>query len=66
MAQPLKVQGFAQSAESNATKLAETRARLVANLLINRYEVDPNRIQIGSSVSDSAAYRVQVSFVKEP
>ncbi len=64
--QPLQVQGYAQTGETNASKLAETRAKMVAGLLINRYQVDPKRIQMGSSVADKPDYRVQVVFSKEP
>ena len=61
----LKIQGFAQSTEANAAQLAERRAKMVAGLLINKYQIDPKKIQVASSVSEAAAFRVQVSFVKD-
>jgi outer membrane protein OmpA-like peptidoglycan-associated protein len=61
----LSIQGSALPAEPNAATLAERRAKMVAGLLINKYQIDPKKIQVSSSVSEKSAGRVLVSFVKE-
>jgi outer membrane protein OmpA-like peptidoglycan-associated protein len=61
----LKIQGFAQPTESNAAQLAERRAKMVAGLLLNKYQIDPKKISVASSVSETATYGVQVGFVKD-
>ena len=59
----LKLVGFAQSAEPGGAALAERRAQLVAGLLINKYQVEPKKIQVKSSVAETTSYKVEVYFV---
>jgi outer membrane protein OmpA-like peptidoglycan-associated protein len=50
----LQVVGHATSDETNAAGLAADRAKMVAGLLINRYQVDPKKIAMSSSEGDRA------------
>ncbi|MDE2142591.1 MAG: OmpA family protein, partial [Elusimicrobia bacterium] len=50
----LQVIGHAASDETDATALADRRAKMVAGLLINRYQVEPNKIQVKSSTGEGA------------
>lgn len=59
----LKITGFAQPAESDAEQLAERRAQMVAGLLINKYHVEPKKVQLGSKVADGPI-AVQIQFAK--
>ena len=53
--------GFADESEADAKALAERRAQMVASQLINKYQVEPKRIQVRSSVSaGSGAPKVEV------
>jgi outer membrane protein OmpA-like peptidoglycan-associated protein len=57
----LRVTGHAGPDEKEAAQLAERRAQMVASVLINRYQVEPKRIQVASGVSDSGA-KVDLEF----
>lgn len=57
----LRVVGHAAAEEKDAAALAERRAQMVASLLINRYQVEPKRIRVSSSVSD-AGPKVDLEF----
>ncbi|MDX6768472.1 MAG: OmpA family protein [Elusimicrobiota bacterium] len=57
----LRVVGHAAPDEKDAAVLAERRAQMVASLLINRYQVEPKRIQVSSAVSDAGA-KVDLEF----
>ncbi|MFI5347851.1 MAG: OmpA family protein [Elusimicrobiota bacterium] len=50
----LQVVGHASADEADAAALAERRARMVAGLLINRYQVEPKKIQVTSSTGEGA------------
>lgn len=50
----LKVVGHASSDENDGAVLADKRAKMVAGLLINRYQVDPKKISITSSAGEGA------------
>ena len=57
----IELLGFAASGETDAARLAERRAQMVAGLLINKYQLEPKRIQVRSEVSASGdARRVEV------
>lgn len=60
----LKIVGYSQSAEKDAAGLAERRAQMVASLLINKYQIDPKKIQITSSVVETAKHAVVIDFLK--
>jgi outer membrane protein OmpA-like peptidoglycan-associated protein len=51
----LKVVGHAAADETGAAALADRRAKMVAGLLINRYQVAPSKIQVDSSVGPGAS-----------
>ncbi|MFA6004133.1 MAG: OmpA family protein [Elusimicrobiota bacterium] len=59
----IELMGYAQGAETDSQTLGERRAQMVAGRLINKYGVDPKRIQVRSSVSDDAGATVEVKFV---
>ena len=59
----LDLVGYAHNGEQDAASLAQKRAQMVAGLLINKYKVDPKKIQVHSSVSDTPTYKVEVRFV---
>ena len=44
--------------ETNTTALAADRAKMVAGLLINRYQVDPKKISISSSAGEGATVQL--------
>ena len=48
----LDVVGMALSDESDPASLAERRAKMVAGLLINRYQVDPKKLRVSSNIGD--------------
>ncbi len=50
----LRVIGHAAGDETEGGALAERRAKMVAGLLINRYQVDPKKIEISSSAGEGA------------
>lgn len=50
----LQVVGHASADETDATALADRRAKMVAGLLINRYQVEPKKIQVTSSAGEAA------------
>jgi outer membrane protein OmpA-like peptidoglycan-associated protein len=50
----LQVVGHASADETDATALADRRAKMVAGLLINRYQVEPKKIQVTSSAGEGA------------
>ncbi|MFI5348487.1 MAG: OmpA family protein [Elusimicrobiota bacterium] len=50
----LQVVGHAASDETNADALAADRAKLVASLLVNRYQVDPKKIAMSSGAGGAA------------
>ncbi|MFI5360451.1 MAG: OmpA family protein [Elusimicrobiota bacterium] len=50
----LQVIGHASSDEADAAALADMRAKMVAGLLINRYQVDPKKIAMSSSAGEGA------------
>jgi outer membrane protein OmpA-like peptidoglycan-associated protein len=58
----MSVAGRADASETDAASLADKRAKMVAGLLINRYQVDPNKIQVASSVGGGAD--VKITFEK--
>lgn len=59
----LKVTGHAASDEADGSSLADRRAKMVAGLLINRYQIDPRKIQVASSASGNGA-KVELDFVR--
>jgi outer membrane protein OmpA-like peptidoglycan-associated protein len=62
----LMVTGFADSSEAGASVLAERLAQLVAGLLINKYQVDPKKIQLSSSIQEGlGAPSVGIRFQRE-
>lgn len=60
----LKVVGYAQPGEQDSAGLADRRAKMVAGLLINKYQIDPKKIQTSSEVSDLPGAKVSATFVK--
>jgi len=50
----LQVVGHAAADEANSDALAKDRAKMVAGLLINRYQVDPKKIAMSSSSGEGA------------
>jgi outer membrane protein OmpA-like peptidoglycan-associated protein len=58
----LKLIGYAHALEPDPAALAERRAKLVAGLLINKYQVEPKKIEFSSKVADEALHRVEVYF----
>ncbi len=50
----LQVVGHAAPDETDAGALADRRAKMVAGLLINRYQVEPKKIAVSSSAGDGA------------
>ncbi len=58
----LQISGHADSEEIDPDKLADRRAKLVIGLLINRYQVDPKRIQLASIAGAGA--KVDILIVK--
>jgi outer membrane protein OmpA-like peptidoglycan-associated protein len=50
----LQVVGHATADETDADALAKDRAKMVASLLINRYQVDPKKIAMSSSSGEGA------------
>jgi outer membrane protein OmpA-like peptidoglycan-associated protein len=50
----LQVVGHATTDETDSTALADRRAKMVAGLLINRYQVEPKKIQVSSSSGQAA------------
>jgi outer membrane protein OmpA-like peptidoglycan-associated protein len=50
----LQVVGHASTDETDAEGLAKDRAKMVAGLLINRYQVDPKKIAMSSSAGEGA------------
>lgn len=60
----LKIVGYAHPSESQASSLAERRAQMVAGLLINKYQLEPKKIQVESAVAQAQGHRVQIHFVK--
>ena len=50
----LQVVGHAAADEANSDALAKDRAKMVAGLLINRYQVDPKKIAMSSSAGEGA------------
>ncbi|MDE2489694.1 MAG: OmpA family protein, partial [Elusimicrobia bacterium] len=57
----LKIVGHAASGETDAAALADRRAKMVAGLLINRYQVAPSKIQVGSSVGSGATVELTMA-----
>ena len=62
-AKTIELTGFADTSETDAKALAERRAQLVAGQLINKYQIEPKRIQVRSNVSDGGMPRVEVRLV---
>jgi len=60
----LAITGYAASSEANAAQLARSRGQIVANLLINRFGMNPSRLQVSSNVSDGSKARAIVEFSK--
>ena len=50
----LQVVGHATADETNSDALAKDRAKMVAGLLINRYQVDPKKISMSSAAGEGA------------
>ncbi len=59
----LELVGYAGSSETGASELARNRAEMVSALLVNKYGVDPKRIEIQSKVAEGENYEVQVFIV---
>ena len=59
----LKITGYAQTAESDAAQLAERRAQMAAGLLINKYRIEPKKIQLSSQVEEAPGAYLQIQFV---
>ena len=60
----LKIVGYAESSETDAAGLAERRAKMVAGLLVNKYQVEPKKIQVTSEVSTAGLHKVEIDFTK--
>jgi outer membrane protein OmpA-like peptidoglycan-associated protein len=60
----LKIVGYAESAETDSAGLAERRAQMVASLLINKYQIEPKKIQVTSTVVETPTHKVEIDFVK--
>ena len=58
----LQVVGHATADETDASALADRRAKMVAGLLINRYQVDPKKIALSSSSGEGAT--VELVFAR--
>jgi outer membrane protein OmpA-like peptidoglycan-associated protein len=56
-----KVVGHASAEENDGEALADRRAKMVAGLLINRYQVDPKKIQISSSSGEGAIVEITLA-----
>jgi outer membrane protein OmpA-like peptidoglycan-associated protein len=59
----LKLIGCAEPSEPDSLSLAERRAQMVAGLLINKYQVEPKKIQVNSKVAQDQGHKVEVYFV---
>jgi outer membrane protein OmpA-like peptidoglycan-associated protein len=60
----IELHGFAGSAEPDAARLAERRARMIAGLLVNKDEVEPKRIHVRPEVSESGdAQKVEIRLL---
>lgn len=59
----LKLIGYAEPSEPDFLSLAERRAQMAAGLLINKYQVDPKKIQVSSKVAEGQGHKVEVRFV---
>jgi outer membrane protein OmpA-like peptidoglycan-associated protein len=62
----LELVGCASPEEADGDMLAERRAQMIAGLLINKYQVEPKRIQVRSNVSDKGGcQKVTVRFASQ-
>ncbi|MBI5247095.1 MAG: OmpA family protein [Elusimicrobia bacterium] len=59
----LKVTGHSAAAEANGEALAGQRAKMVAGILVNRYQVDSKRIFMSSAAS-GAGSKVDLTFAR--
>ena len=57
----IKVVGHAAPDEADGDALAKERAKMVAGLLVNRYQVAPKKIAISSSAGDTATVEVSLA-----
>ncbi|MHB2025267.1 MAG: OmpA family protein [Elusimicrobiota bacterium] len=60
----ISVTGYADPSQPGAGQLALNRGRLIANLLINRYGLDPSRLQVSSSVAAGSGPKAAIDFLK--
>lgn len=59
----LRVTGHSGSEEANGAALADKRAKMVASILVNRYQVDSKRIFMTSDASGAGA-KVDLAFAR--
>lgn len=59
----LRITGHSGAEEANGEALADKRAKMVASILVNRYQVDSKRIFMSSGASGSGA-KVDLSFAR--
>jgi len=57
----LRIVGHASADETDSAALAERRAKMVTGLLINRYQVDPKKIQMTSSAGEGATVELDLA-----
>jgi len=58
----LQVVGHSAADEAGGEKLADARAKMVAGLLINRYQIEPKKIQVSKSAGEGAT--VELTFAR--
>ena len=54
--QKVRIMGFAEASESNASSLARRRAEMVRDTLINEYQVDAKRVIVAGGRVASAGH----------
>ena len=59
----LRVTGHSAASEANGEALAGQRAKMVAGILVNRYQVDSKRIFMSSAAS-GAGSKVDLTFAR--
>ncbi len=59
----LKVTGHSGAGETDGAALADKRAKMVASILVNRYQVDSKRIYLASDASGAGA-KVDLAFAR--
>lgn len=58
----IKLVAYAGGDERDANFLAESRGKMIAGLLLNRYQIEPKKISYISKVVAEPAYRVEAYF----